>query len=234
MTVPVTLNTPARCIRLAMQDATLLQQGDDPTGEDYAEYMGRLNDMVNLWQTDGLRLWLNQDVAVPLVAGTALYTFGTAGLKPTRVIQSYYEDQNGVRRPLDPMSRDDYVRLSQVTQQGQLNSYFVDKQQSTLNVYFWLTPDATAALGTAHLIRQEQVTQSVSLTDTMNFPVEWFLALRWGLADELSTGMSNDIQQRNSMKAKEYKEKLDNWDVEDADTYFQPDQRMFQNVGRFK
>jgi hypothetical protein len=234
MTVPVTLNTPARCIRLAMQDATLLQQGDDPTGEDYAEYMGRLNDMVNLWQTDGLRLWLNQDVAVPLVAGTALYFFGTAGLKPTRVIQAYYEDQNGVRRPLDPMSRDDYVRLSQVSQQGQLNSYFVDKQQSTLNVYFWLTPDATAALGTAHLIRQEQVTQSVSLTDTMNFPVEWFLALRWGLADELSTGMSLDIQQRNSMKAKEYKEKLDNWDVEDADTYFQPDQRMFQNVGRFK
>lgn len=234
MTVPVTLNTPARCIRLAMQDATLLQSGDDPTGEDYAEYMGRLNDMVNFWQTQGLRLWLNQDVAVPLIAGTALYSFGSAMLKPTRVIQGYFEDQNGVRRPLEAMSRDDYTRLSQVTQQGQINSYFVDKQQLTLNVYFWLTPDATAALGTAHLIRQEQVTQSVSLNDTMNFPIEWFLALRWGLADELTTGMSTDVQQRCTAKAREYKTALDDWDVEDADTYFQPDQRQFQGMGRFK
>lgn len=234
MTSPASLNTPSRIIRLAMQDAGLLRQGSDPSSDDYAEHMGRLNDMVNVWQTQGLKLWLNQDATVTLVAGTATYFFGSVGLKPTRVIQAYYEDSNGVRWPLTVLSRDEYTRLSQVTQQGQINSYFVDKQQLTLNVSFWLTPDTQAATGTAHLIRQEQVTQAVELDDTMNFPVEWFMALRWGLADEIVTGQPESLVIRCANKAAMYFQILNDWDVEDAPTFFQPDQRTTQHVGNFR
>lgn len=234
MTVPASLNTPSRAIKLAMEDAGLLQQGNDPDGDFYAEYIGRLNDMVNLWQTQGLKLWLDQDVAVTLIAGTATYFFGAPTPKPLRVIQAYYADQFLNRRPLIALSRDEYVRLSQVTQLGQINSYFVDKQQLTLNVTFWLTPDATAALGTAHLIRQEQVTNSIQLNDQINFPIEWFLALRWGLADEICTGQPQAIMDRCAQKAGSYRTALEDWDVEDASTSFQPDQRATQNVGRFR
>lgn len=236
MTTPVSVNTPSRCIKLAMLDAGLLQQGDDPLSEDYAEHIGRLNDMVNLWQTQGLKLWLNEDITVPLVAGTATYFFGGPypTLKPLRVIQAYYEDINGVRRPLIALSRDEYVRLSQVSQQGQINSYFVDKQQTTLNVTFWLVPDIVAATGTAHLIRQEQALQSVSLNDQMNLPQEWFIALRWGLADEICTGQPQAIMDRCAAKAGSYRTALEDWDVEDASTMFQVDQRATQDVGRFR
>lgn len=234
MTSPATLNTPARVIRLAMQDANLLRKGNDPSSDDYAEYMGRLNDLANVWQTQGLKLWLNEDVSVPLVAGTSLYSFGTLGTKPLRVIQGYYQDSNGVRRPLTVMSRDEYTRLSQLTVQGPINSYFVDKQESTLNVYFWLTPDTTAATGTAGLIQQVQCTQVTQLTDTMNFPIEWFMALRWGLADEIATGQPTDIRQTCATKAGMYFDALNNWDIEDAATFFQPDQRATQHYGNFR
>lgn len=237
MALPVTTNTPSRIIRLAMQDANLLQQGDDPNSDDYAEYLGRLNDMVNLWQTDGLRLWLNEDLPITLTAGVNLYPqtqLPTPPMKPLRVIQAYFEDQFQIRRPLIALSRDDYTRLSQVVQPGQLNSYFVDKQQTSLDVFFWLTPDAIAALGTAHLIIQYQVENATMLNDQMNFPIEWFIALRWGLADEIATGQPMEIQQKCAARAAEYKEKLDNWDVEDASTVFQPDQRATQNVGGFR
>lgn len=234
MTAPATLNTPARVIRLAMQDAGLLRKGDDPSSEDYAENLGRLNDMANVWQTQGLKLWLNEDITVPLVAGTALYTFGTLGTKPLRVIQGYYEDSNDVRRPLTVLSWDEYLRLSQLTQQGQINSYFVDKQEAALRVFFWLTPDTQAATGTVGLLQQVQCTQVTALTDTMNFPIEWFMALRWGLADEISTGQPMDIRQTCATKAGTYFEVLNNWDVEDAPTYFQPDQRATQHQGNFR
>lgn len=234
MTIPASINTPSRIIQLAMQDAGLLQQGDTPNSEDYAEHMGRLNDMVNLWQTQGLKLWLNQDFPVTLIAGTPTYFFGPPSPKPLRVIQAYYADQFLNRRPLIALSRDEYTRLSQVTQLGQINSYFVDKQQITLNVTFWLTPDVEAATGVAHLIRQEQVTNMVSLNDQMNFPQEWFIALRWGLADEICTGQPQAIMDRCASKAGAYRTALEDWDVEDASTSFQVDQRTVQDRGRFR
>mgnify|MGYP003350501246 CR=1 FL=1 len=49
--------------------------------------------------------------------------------KPLRVIEAYYLDSSGIRRPLVVLSWDDYFRLSQVNQVGQINSYFVNKQQ---------------------------------------------------------------------------------------------------------
>lgn len=238
MTTPTTFNTPDRIIRMAMVDAGYLQDGDDPTSEQFANYLNRLNDLINLWQTKGLKLWLQSDLAVPLTAGQSTYTFGPGGsvdmTKPLRVLQGYYLDTNDTKRPLLALSRDEYTRLSNVVQVGAINSYFVDKQQSVLSVSFWMTPDTTAATGTAQLIIQQQVANLVSLNDDMNFPQEWFMALRWGLADDICTGQPQAIMDRCYMKAELYRTALEDWDVEDASTVFQPDQRSAYVTGRFR
>ena len=238
MTAPTNFNTPDRIIRMAMVDAGYLQDGDDPTSEQFANYLNRLNDLINLWQTKGLKLWLGSDLSVPLTAGQATYTFGPGGsvdmTKPLRVLQGYYLDTSDTKRPLLPLSRDEYTRLSNVVQLGALNSYFVDKQQSVLSISFWLTPDTTAATGTAQLIIQQQVVNLVSLNDDMNFPQEWFMALRWGLADDICTGQPQAIMDRCFTKAEMFRTALEDWDVEDASTVFQPDQRSAYNVGRFR
>lgn len=230
MTSPVTFKTATRLIRLAYKDAGLLQDGDEPKGEQLAEALSRLNDMVNLWQTQGIKLFLLTDQSVTLTANQSKYTLKPGGdvniTKPLRVIQAYYRDTNGIRRPLVPLSWDDWSRLSVINQTGQINSYFVDKQTLQLDVYFWLVPDATAATGTVHLILENQAANFVSLTDDYMFPVEWGMALRWGLADELATGQPTSIMQRCETKARAYREALEDWDVEDAPTSFTPDQRV--------
>ena len=132
------------------------------------------------------------------------------------------------------MSWNDYVRLSQVTQLGQLNSYFVDKKQTVLSVFFWLVPDAVAATGTAHLVLQEQVTNFVLVTENMNFPIEWRIALRWGLADELATGQPQAIMDRCQQRAQAYRTMLEDWDVEDAPTRFTPDNRGMHSGRSFR
>jgi hypothetical protein len=225
---------------MAMTDAGLLQEGDDPTPEQYANNLNRLNDLINFWQTQGLKVWLQYDLPVPLTQGQGTYTLGPGGsvdmVKPTRVIDGgYYIDNNDVKRPLTMLSRDEYTRLSQVTQQGAVNSYFVDKQVTQLIVHLWLVPDAfTATNGQVHLTIQQQATQLVSLTDSLNFPQEWFLALRWGLADDICTGQPQAIMTRCMAKANMYREALEAWDVEDASTVFQPDQRAINYRGAFR
>lgn len=224
-------NTPISIIRDAYGDAGLLQEGEPLGGEQIVSGMRKLTDLVNLWQTQGLKLWLNTDIPIPLVAGQSTYTLGPSGdlnmVKPLRVLEAYYANASGVRRPLNPLAWADYTRLSQITQQGQLNSYHVDKQQTQLSVFFWLTPDATAALGTAHLLVQSQVTNFINLTETVNFPIEWRIALRWGLADEICTGQPQAIMDRCQQRALAYRAALEDWDVEDAPTTFTANVRPF-------
>lgn len=238
MTSPITQWSAQRAIRLAYRDAGWIQEGDEPNGEQYADGLTRLIDLINFWQTQGLKLWLMQDVAVTLTAGKSKYSLSHTGdvpmVKPLRVVQAYYLDSTGIRRPLVMLSREEWTRLSQITQTGQINSYFVDKQQLSLDVYFWLVPDTNAATGSCHLITETQNPGPVSLTDNLAFPVEWFMALRWGLADELSTGQPDAIVQRCAQRAAQYRQALEDWDVEDASMTFTPDQRSMYAARSFR
>jgi hypothetical protein len=238
MSGPSTYYTAQRIIRMAYKDAGLIQDGDEPSSEQYADGLMRLNDIANLWQTQGLKLWTLQDLTIPLVAGQGTYRMGPGYdidmTKPMRIIEAYYRDPYGIRRPLIVLSWDDWIRLSQVNQRGQINSYFVNKQQLYLEVFFWLIPDSTAAQGTCHLLTQKRIDNAISLTQDSMFPIEWSMGLRWGLADDLSTGQPTVIMQRCETKAKMHREALEDWDVEDAPTTFTPDQRALQTTSGFR
>lgn len=237
MTAPV-VNTPSYIINDAYFDSGIVQEGDDPSGEQIARGMRKLTDIINFEQTKGLKLWLNVDTAVTLFSGQASYTFKPSGnvdmVKPLRVLEGYWLNTSGNRTPLTVLSWQEYLQLSAANgSTGALSSYFVDKQATLLRVVFWLTPDATAALGTAHVLLQTQVTNFVNLTETMNFPIEWRIFLRWALADELSVGQPQAIMDRCSQRAEMYRQMLEDWDVEDADTQLVPDAQFTSGRGNF-
>lgn len=231
-------NTPISIIQDAYANAGLIEAGASVDSEQIVSAMRKLTNLINFEQTQGLKLWLNTDLPITLTAGTGTYTLGPAGTvvmtKPLRGIEAYYLDSTGIRRPLVVLSWDDYIKLSQVNQTGEINSYFINKQQLVLSVFFWLIPDATCATGTAHLLIQEQVTGPINVTETMNFPVEWRLFLEWELANQLSTGQPAAITERCEKFSGGYRSALEDWDVEDAPTRFTPDARMSQHQGRFR
>lgn len=236
-TMPPSFYSADRVIHDAMMNAGTLQLGDSPNPDQYVAYMRRLNDIVNFEQTQGLKLFLQFDLAVPLHANQAKYVMSPTGgivmSKPLRVISAYYLDSNGSQRPLTPLSWDEYERLSTKNVPGAINSYFVDKQASHLDVSFWLTPDAQAATGVAHLIIQQQAVNVVNLNDNVGFPVEWFLFLQWALADEICTGQPVSIVERCAARTISYRTALQDFDVEDTSTFIQPDSRSGYNTGKF-
>jgi hypothetical protein len=221
-----------------MLEAGLLAEGDAPTPEQYARNMRKLRDLIRYEQTQGLKLFLLSDTSVTLVQGQGHYKFGPTSpivmAKPTRVIQAYLLDPTGTRRPLVPLSWDDYMRLSQVNQQGAINSYFVDKQATYLDVFFWLIPDAFSATCTAQLLFQLAATAPVNLTDTTCFPDEWRMYLVWGLADQIAGGQPESIMMRCKQNAEQYRAALEDWDVEDTMTSFQPDSRGLHQYNSFR
>lgn len=240
---PATFNTPSLLITEAYRNAGKLDQESNASSAQYAQGLNKLNVLINHEQTQGLKLWLDQDISIAapiLVAGTALYTLGPGGTvvmagKPLRVLQGYYVDASNNRRPIEPpLAREEYYRLSNITNQGAITSYYVDKQQTTLNVYLWNTPDAEAALGTVHLIVQTQITNMISLNDTISFPLEWYMYLQWALAEQLCTGQPDSVIARCERMAARFRVAIEGWDVEDAGTRFVPDSRSMQDRGSFR
>lgn len=243
MTTPA-INTPYGIMQDAYLDACLIQEGQTLNGEQTAKGMRRLVDLINAWQTQGLKLWVNTDITVPLTAGQAAYTFAPGGsvdmTKPLRVLEGYYLfTATNTRRPLSQIALRDYWTLGQAgtltSNRGTISQYLVEKLQTQLKVTFWLCPDTNeAANGAVHLLMQSQITNVTELDETVNFPLEWRLALRWGLADQLSSGQPASIQERCRGEADKYRIMLEDWDVEDASTTMAVDQRVGMDKGRFK
>lgn len=213
-------NTYDRIIRTALDSAGLLGEGELPTSEMYAKCMDRVNDLINLWQTQGLKLWLNEMYTLTPIEGTATYIL-TA--RKMRVLEGYFVDANDQWTPLDPLSWAEYNSLSLKNREGAVNSFFVNKKVDSTEVTLWMVPDSNAALGTVRLLTQVPVSNAGNLGDNPNFPQEWYMALHWGLADEMCTGQPAAIVQRCEQKAALYRTALEAWDTEDTATSWAPD-----------
>lgn len=233
-------NTAYGIIADAMVDAGLLQEGEQPNSEQLSNNLRRLCDIINLWQTQGLKLFLLEDLEISLVEGANHYTLSPNGdvdmTKPLRVLQAYVLQSVGLaRRPLTVMSWDEWMRLSQVDDnEGMVNSYFIDKRATSLDVYVWNTPDAQEATNSLHVLLQTQARNPTMLNENVSFPQEWRIALRWGLADDIATGQPQALMDRCAKYAAMYRTMLEDWDVEDGPTRFAVDPRMQTGGRKFK
>ena len=236
---PLNFNTSELVIRDAMREAQLVEKGANPLSEDYAIHMERLNALVQLWMTQGLKLFLWKDMPVALVAGTQTYpissTFVNMNTNPQQMREAYYLYPAGNQYPLIPYSWNEWNTLSTRSQQGQPTNFFVDKQATTFNFNLWPIPNATAALGTAHVLVRQRAPQMLQLNEQTMFPTEWFLGLVWGLAAEICTGQAEAIVKRCEARAEMYRAMLEGFDVEaETGTSFQPDPRAGYHLSRFR
>lgn len=244
-------NTCYQIICDAMVDAGKLGQGREPKSEALAENMRRLNKYVNYLQTQGAILWVQEDLSLQapvLQVGVSAYPLGIGGVatvpalspvaKPRRVIEAYFLDRfpAATRRPLAVIARNDWDTYSSTTQQGTIVAVYPDKQLNTIVCNLWQTPNAQAILGQVHLICDLQIPNFSQLTDNMFFPSEWALTLEWGLADQICTGMPQEVVERCAGMSLKYQTALLDWDQEDGSTSFQPDPRgsyTGKRVGRY-
>lgn len=231
-------NTVYGIIKDAMYDAGFLQEGEDPNSEQLSVYMRRLCDIINLWQTDGIKLFLLEEVTVPLVAGQNTYTLdnpsGVFPRKSLQVIQGRVVSPSPQQdlRVINALSWQQWNSLQQ--SEGAITGYFVDKQATSLIVKFWNTPNASEAVNSVVLLVRTQAENPFNLESDVSFPQEWRIALRWGLADDICTGQPQAIMDRCQQRAMTYKQQLEDWDVEDTETTFAPNLQGSYTTGGFR
>lgn len=229
--------TRDQIISASLRGLSVLEEGAQPSSTALQNASFALNLIMKKWQSEGIKLWTITELTLPLVANKTTYNIGTAvgndlvTDKPLKLIQSFLRNTSvtpDVDIPMTIISQQEYNLLGSKYTTGTTNSvyYMPYRDYGTLSVF--LTPDtATATNYQLHLTVQRPIYVVNNPNDNFDFPSEWFLALKWALMAELASDYDKNLQDKGyyDVKAEMLKKDLQDWDVENASTFFQPDQR---------
>jgi hypothetical protein len=238
--------TRDQIITLALGKLGVLEIGDTPDANTIANAAMVLNLLVKQFSIDGLKLWKVSEIIVPLTSGKASYILGGSNSdlmydtqaptvaitdRPLKCIQGFYRNIQStpyIDTPVLVVSKQEYNVLGSKYSTGTANTIFYDVKKLNGILYVYLTPDTNSQNNLQlHLVVQLPLNDVAASSDVPDFPNEWMNCLVWSLADELALqyGVPMNSRQEISQRAVMYKEKLSDWDVEAASTFFSPDFR---------
>jgi len=236
-------------IALALRKLGVLELGDTPDSATLANASMSLNLLIKQMSTEGLKLWKNSELIIPMVSGQTTYILGgaTSALmydtqapttaitdRPLKAIQGFYRNIQvtpNIDIPVMLLSKNEYLTLGSKFSTGTANSLFYDVKALNGILYVYLTPDLNSQTNLQiHLVCQMPLNDILLSTDIPDFPNEWMQALVWNLADQLALeyGVPMNYRQEIAQRAAAYKAQLTDWDIETASTYFMPE---FRSVG---
>lgn len=187
------MTTVAEIVNLSLRDVGVVGEGQTASGETMADAFTTLNQMLGLWQADGLYVYAHKDVTATLT-GAATYTVGVGGAvnvaRPIKIDSAYWRSA-GVDYPVDVIrSLEEYSRINNKLG-GTMPAaicYVPSFPLGTLYVY------PNGATGELHLITRTDLPTFVALTDTIIIPPEYITALRYSLGEYLCTTFQSPMR----------------------------------------
>jgi len=221
-------------IRAALQDIGVVDSTGTVDPYDNTTAAMRLNMIIKQWATEGFPIWCTATATVNLLQGKQDYTMGPSAdiplpYNPVRIFDIILHNvSSGADISLIPLAKWDWDMLSMKTNAGLVNQYYFEKSipLSTLHVYGNPTDSTSWQLKVAH---QRPLQDISAATDNFDVPQDFYLALKWSLAEELGFTYSipSERLQLIEMKAKRARDEAFALNQEDTSIYFQVDQRFY-------
>jgi hypothetical protein len=243
--------TRDQIIYTALRKLGVIELGDTPDAQTVANAALCLNLLIKQMSMEGLKMWKNTELIIPLTANQTTYILGgvTSTVmydslapntlvtdKPLKAIQGFYRNNQNPTFPIDVplllVSKEEYNRLGSKFSTGTANTVFYDVKRLNGVLYVYLTPDAQAQTNLQlHLVAQMPLNDISLAGDIPDFPTEWMNCLVWSLADLLSMeyGVPMNYRQEIAQRAAAYRDQATSWDVEYSPTFFSPDFRSTNN-----
>lgn len=149
--------------------------------------------------------------------------------RPLEIIRATYfdlTDTNLIEIPIDLLRHEQYFNVADKRTPGPPTQAYYDKQLDLGVLYFWPRPDHVkyAINFTFH----EALDDMDSGSNDFAFPAEWGLALLWNLAEHLAFPLGQYPElEKIEKKAMYYKQRLEDYNAEDANFQFMPDLRNY-------
>ena len=132
-------------------------------------------------------------------SGNRVYAYTTKINRPLRVIEARHKGAgaSGTEIPLDLLSRDRYMNLSDKTSSGKTTQAFFDPQTGSSVLSLWPVPENSDE--TIKLTIQTPIQDFDASTDEADYPQEWFNALKFGLAAYMGHEYNINLNKLNSI-----------------------------------
>lgn len=177
-------------IKAALRQINAIATGETPSADEISEASEALNFMVKGWQSEGIGLWLVDTGTITLVADQQSYTMGSGGdvsiVRPLEIIEArFYNATSENETPMFAISWDEYMSYPDKATTGTPTNYHYKPNLSLGVFYIWPVWDDTTS-DTIKFSFKTEVEDFDAVADNPDFPKEWFRALKYNLAVELS------------------------------------------------
>jgi len=162
--------------------------GETTSAEDAETARLGLRAMIRTWAAAGVRLWLDDQQSVTLVAATASYTLSPRTLE----IRDAYRSYNGNDTPVRVITREEYNRLPNKAAQGDPFLVWPDRQRTQTVIRVYPVPSVTQ--GTLSLSARRQVLDVDDLAEEVELPPEWLEAMIYNLAVRVAPDFNVDLR----------------------------------------
>lgn len=144
-----------------------------------------MNIMLKAWEADGVMGWTETEGSLALVQSDVDYVFGSGGSFTTIPLDilDMRITRNGTDMPMTRKSKQDYQALPLKTNEGYPTQYMYDRQRDGGTLYVWPAPDSVAS--TVKFTYRRRIMDMLTATDNFDVPQEWYMALIYGVADQL-------------------------------------------------
>lgn len=211
------------------------------TTQQRTDALEALNFLVTSWQAKGMQVWCQKQGTHGLTASTASYTAGPSGdvniARPMSIQMAWLRDTNSKETPMRTGGREEYNSFTDKTTTGTPIFLYYDPQydlpatNSGANakgkIYLWPTPDANAVTNfDLYFIYTRPIQDFSASSDSLDFPQEWYNAVKWNLAAEIMSeyGLPVIEQDRIKAHAKDALELVEGWDREEGSMFISPAQ----------
>jgi len=220
--------TATQIIASAFELARVKDPIEPLTNDQTIRGMASFNKIIKYLQKNGMPLWAIKRDSITLVQSTQSYTCGAAGTgigeRPLRILEAFYRDGSNDTQ-VEIIARTDYDKLGDKSAEGIPTQIYYDPQLTSGVLYVYNPADANAAGNTLHLIYHRPFEDIDSVSNDVDFPTEWYMALEYTLAVDIAlrSGIRSSRIGMLETKAKEYLYEVMWFDTENVSTQFQPD-----------
>jgi len=181
------MTTAYDIIHGALRKIGAIAVGETLAPEDSTTGLEQLNAMLDLWSTEHLAVFNNNEYLLQLQAGKSTYTIGMGGdfniARPLRLSGAYTRLQPAGQSVDYPCIEIDFTRYSRIGIKSQPGPWpkvmYYDTSFPLAQLNFWPVPSQNAEF---HLWADMVFSQFANLTDTLSLPQGYMLALQTNLA----------------------------------------------------
>jgi len=153
---------------------------ENATADQLASGLRQFGRMLKSWQNKGYAVWAKDSQSQTLTT-SASYTLDN--VRPLELLSVRFS-QNGIERPMNQMTRDEYDSLPNKDATGTPTTFYYDRQRENVRIYVW--PVMASPAGETLEITYTRELDDPVATDEPDIPGEWYDAAVYNLAARLT------------------------------------------------